>query len=436
MLRALHVLILTFLLSICTPFAAAQDAGQDAASVDGSGRLPDVYIDCESFLCDFDYFRTEMPFVNYVRNRQDADVHVLVTTERTGGGGRAFTLTFLGMRQFEALDDTLGYTSNATATDNEVREGLIQVLRAGIIRYISRTPLLDRFDISYAAPENGGTQVQASDDPWNYWVFSTRLTAFANGEDRYQNINLYGSASASRVTEDLKLRFSLNGSRRSQHFELSDGSETLDVQESYGASSLSVWSLNPHWSAGGRTGMSRSSRLNIDLNATFAPAIEYNVYPYSESTRKLLTFQYSAGWSYFDYGDTTLFDVVTETRLQHTLQSVVSARQPWGTVSVSLNGSQYFFDLSKFNLSLGGNVDLRLFRGFSVDLGGNVSFVRDQLYLPKGDASNEDVLLRRRELETNWRYFFRAGISYTFGSKFNNVVNPRFGSGSGNVIFF
>jgi len=41
-------------------------------------------------------------------------------------------------------------------------------------------------------------------------------------------------------------------------------------------------------------------------------------------------------------------------------------------------------------------------------------------------ASLEEILLRRRELETSYYYYFSIGLSYTFGSIYNNVVNPRF----------
>jgi hypothetical protein len=36
---------------------------------------------------------------------------------------------------------------------------------------------------------------------------------------------------------------------------------------------------------------------------------------------------------------------------------------------------------------------------------------------------------------TSYRYFVSGGISYRFGSIFNNVVNPRF-TGSEGVFFF
>jgi hypothetical protein len=48
------------------------------------------------------------------------------------------------------------------------------------------------------------------------------------------------------------------------------------------------------------------------------------------------------------------------------------------------------------------------------------------LYLPKGNLTREEVLLRQTQLATGYRARAYAGLSYTFGSVFNNVVNPRF----------
>lgn len=54
-----------------------------------------VYIDCDLCdLSDFDYIRTEIAFVNYVRERKESQVHLLITTQETGGGGTEFTIRF------------------------------------------------------------------------------------------------------------------------------------------------------------------------------------------------------------------------------------------------------------------------------------------------------------------------------------------------------
>ena len=58
---------------------------------------------------------------------------------------------------------------------------------------------------------------------------------------------------------------------------------------------------------------------------------------------------------------------------------------------------------------------------------GEFSRTRDQIYLPRGQASTEEILLRQRQLATGYQYFVNFGVSYSFGSIFNNIVNPRFG---------
>jgi len=85
--------------------------------------------------------------------------------------------------------------------------------------------------------------------------------------------------------------------------------------------------------------------------------------------------------------------------------------------------------------ALSGSLNVRLFQGFSIRVSGNYSWIRDQLYLSGEGATNEQILLRQRQLETSFRYFTSFGIEYRFGSIFNNIVNPRFG-GSNSEFFF
>ncbi len=70
---------------------------------------PKVFIDCE--YCDIEYIKTEIPLVNYVRERKEAQVHVLITTQRTGAGGHEYTITFIGQSEFEGMEDVLKFVS-------------------------------------------------------------------------------------------------------------------------------------------------------------------------------------------------------------------------------------------------------------------------------------------------------------------------------------
>ena len=73
-----------------------------------------VYLQCSA--CDFNYVRTELTWVDYVRDRQDADVHVLVTTQGTGAGGRQYNMEFIGRGRYESKIDTLVYRSTRDDT--------------------------------------------------------------------------------------------------------------------------------------------------------------------------------------------------------------------------------------------------------------------------------------------------------------------------------
>lgn len=106
-----------------------------------------IFIDCG--YCDQDYIRTEITFVNYVRDRKQAQVHILITTQYTGGGGTEYTLTLIGQLDFDGMDDTLKYVTNKTDTQDMIRKGLVHVLKAGLLRYAMRTPLADYFNVAY-----------------------------------------------------------------------------------------------------------------------------------------------------------------------------------------------------------------------------------------------------------------------------------------------
>jgi len=170
---------------------------------------------------------------------------------------------------------------------------------------------------------------------------------------------------------------------------------------------------------------------NHDLRLSAMPGIEYDIYPYSESTRRQLRILYRVGFEFNNYSDTSIYFKTKEGLWLHSLTGAYEVVQKWGSIDISMIWSNYFFDWSKNNLSLNGSVNLRVAKGLSVGMGGGASLVHDQLSLSKKDMTTEDALLRRREQATQFRYFTYFNLSYTFGSIYNNVVNPRFGNRGG-----
>lgn len=422
--------------TLAGPLAAQEEpaAAQEASADD----LLKVFLDCENFICDFDHFRREVDFVDYVRDRADADVHVLVTTQTTGAGGRDHLLDFIGLAEFSGRSDTLRYVSRPDDTDAETRDGLARTFALGLIRYVAGTPAARRLRIDYLvdAAALAQAEMEDQDDPWNLWVFRIRVGGEVEGESRQDSQSFDGSLSANRTTEASKIDLNARGEYEEQSFELSSGETITSITRDMDLSSLVVWSLSPHWSVGVAGSVTSRTRLNQDLTLRASPAIEYNIYRYAESTRRQITFLYKVGIASFDYEQITLFDKTEETRGEHSLDISAEFRQPWGEFNVSLEAATLLDDWSAHRVDLFSSLEIRLFRGVSFDIQGSVARVKDQIYIPREEISDEDILLERRQLGTDFEYSIEFGLSFTFGSIFNNVVNPRMTSLGGGRFRF
>ncbi len=396
-----------------------------------------VYLDCG--FCDMDFVRTEIDWVDYMRDRADAQVHVLVSRETTGGGGFEFSLEFIGLREFAPRADTLVYVSGANDSQDIRRRGLTRSFGLGLVPFVAGTAVGSELEVRRAPPlvaPGAGAPPPASvqEDPWNFWTFSVGLNGSAFGETQQSSGSISTNLTANRTTEAWKINSRLSGSYAESKFKYESGGEqirTLSIRRSYNANTLVVKSLGPHLSVGGRTVASMSTFGNTAFSLSVMPAIEYNFVPYAESTRRSMIVRYGLGGQYADYRETTIFGQDEETLPMHDLVVGYATRQPWGSASVSLSGSQYLHDLEKYNAGISVSTNLQLLRGFSLNVSGGYTRVRDQLSLPARNLTEEEILLRQRQLATGHSYMLFLGLNYRFGSIFNNVVNPRFTTSGG-----
>ncbi|MGH7638279.1 MAG: hypothetical protein ACREOK_11565 [Gemmatimonadaceae bacterium] len=412
-------LLVILLLSCGAAILRAQDSAA-ATSLN-------VYLDCQTFGCDFDFFRTELTLVNWVRDRQVADLHLLVTSQTTGAGGSEYTVNFIGLRQFAGMTDTLKYVAPPAVSDDERRRGLARVFRLGLVRYLARTPAASRITVSVEG-QQGAAQTIPADDRWKNWVFRISMNSNFNGEEQFKSVNLGGSVSATRITAEWKTEISARESYGQSEFELDDSTTFVNINRFYGATLLQVKSLGEHWSAGFRGSMTSSTYDNYLRAIRLAPAIEYNIFPYSQSTRRQIRFEYDLGYSMFAYRDTTIFFKTKESMPYHRLTTGVATRETWGSIDVGSAATQYLHDLSTYRISNFGELSLRLFKGFSLNGFGSYDIIYDQFGLALKDFTPEQKLTRQFQLGTRYQFFGFVSLSYTFGSIFNNIVNPRMNS--------
>lgn len=380
-----------------------------------------------------EYVKTEIAFVSYVRDRFEADMHLLVTSQMTGSGGVDFTIFFLGQKQFEGKNDTLHFIANTNNTDDETRAGLVQVLKMGLLPYIAKLPGTLPITITYSGDKSGDTKQE--DDKWNSWVYSLSSYVNANVSSIYTSYSVSGNLSANKVTDEWKLGFDAGANYNTDIFVLDDSTNYESFNNSSYGSATIVKSLNDHWSFGGEVDYYSSTYSNYDANINISPAIEYNIFPYGESTTKLLTFFYKIGPEFSNYTDTTIFEKEQEILLRNRLDVSLSMTQKWGSIAIGLNGSNYFHDLSKNSAGCFTSLNWRVTEGLSINGFFTVDFQQDQLNLPKGDLSEEEILLQITEQKSSFNFYTYFGISYTFGSIYNNVVNPRFQGGNFSFYF-
>jgi hypothetical protein len=230
-----------------------------------------------------------------------------------------------------------------------------------------------------------------------------------NGQSTSKFSSYSGNVSANRTTEQWKISLGGSYSRNVQQFEvpLADGSifSANQTREDWRVNSSLVKSIGGQFALGIRANAGSSTFFNQDFLWSLKPGAEYNFFPYEESSRRSLTLQYLVGPTYFDYTGKTIFGETEETRFQQELTGRLSLVEQWGRWSTAVTGAHYLHDLDRYNLTISGNFDIRLFRGFSIQLSGNYSWIGDQLYVSVGDLTEEQILLQQRQLETSYRYF-------------------------------
>jgi hypothetical protein len=389
-----------------------------------------VYFECSrgGGGCDQRELRTQIDWVNWMRDRQDAQLHVIVTNQATGSGGRRYSFDFIGLDEFDGVDDQLAYSSFGTDVRDETVRGMTRVLTIGLARYAVLSGSTPPVDFVRSHRNELVERLVTSDevsDPWDFWVFEVDFDMGMNGESSRKNRNLRGGVEASRTTPTWKIEFGADGNWRRNEIQLSD-TTIVDDRRDWEVGMEAIYALADHWSVGSGARVSAATRTNQNLSVSIGPKLEYSVWPYEEQPRRSLRVRYEIGVRHFRYEKETLFGETEETRPIEELSVSISQRQPWGFVFANAEASHYLHDLGKYRIGTRGRLSFRVLRGLNLNVDGDVSWIRDQLFLAAEDISDEDRLLQRRRLASNFDWDFGVGFSFQFGSIFNNVVNNRF----------
>lgn len=389
-----------------------------------------VFLDCRGRAnCDLNFFRTKVPYVDYVRDQGLADIHVLVNTINTANGGRKYTIQYIEMDSYsETPAQEILFDTPPNATIDEVRNRFINQFAIGLVPYLINTPASEKIIISstmtFEENVKENQEKQAEFDPWNYWVFEAGFDVEANFEAARTQTELRTDLDVTRVTDELRIGNFIYYRSNNQTFKQEEGNIVRRIQR-YGFFSRAVFSINDHWSAGIRGNARHDNFRNIDLSYGAGPAVEFSIFPYEEAIYREFTVAYSTGFNNRQYLEETIYQQTSELLFDQSLEVALRLRKPWGSIFTSLRGRHFFHDFSKNSVELNNNINVRIVQGLAVRFRTNFEFINDQLSLPRGEVSLEDLLLSQRQLATNYDFSFSVGINYTFGSIYNNIINTR-----------
>ncbi len=384
---------------------------------------PKLFINCPpNTNCYQDYIRTELSFFDFVRDRFLSDIQLLIAVQNNGGGGQGYTISFIGQKKFEGMGDTLKFATKQADTDDMIRSQFVTTLKQGLAPFVMKTELSKKIIMDF--PKRTSALAVIKDDKWDYWVFNLNTGGYFSGESNQKFYNFYGNININRTTAENRFSANVYYSQNARQFVIDD-EEIIVKRKSFGGGLIFVKSMTEHLSVGGIYSGRHSVFNNLKFQQIMAPAVEYNIFPTSQNTRKQFRWIYRVGVQGTQFIETTVFDRDYEMFAFHQVNGILSITQPWGTVSASVRGSQFLSDKNKYRLGIDLNMNWRVIEGLSLGIYANLSYIKDQISLAKSSVDPNLLLLSGRQLPTSFTYETEVNISYTFGSINNSVVNPR-----------
>lgn len=383
-----------------------------------------VYLDCPG--CDLNYVKNEIKFVNYANDPLRAQVHILVSSQSTGGSGAVHQLEFLGKEGFDDDKFTLKFQAEPTMTDLEKQQGLVRTLKLGLVPFVAQTALASNFDLAVknqakpkeTIPVGKGKKLMDS------WLFEAYSNLNWDKESLRSTFDLRYGLYAEHLTPEWRIRIEPNFYFQ-ERVVRTDEEEIRSYRRQNGYNGKVVKSLGEHWSLGVFNNIYSNTYNNVKLGMWLAPAIEYSILPYSEVVTREFTVAYHVGRLYNRYFEETIFLKMEDKVFSHVMDVNLRLRRDWGDVTMFMQGSCFLNDWSRNHLSINGRVGVRVFKGMTFNMGGTFRIVNDQITLPRGDTTLEDILLGQKQLATAYNSNVNFGVRYTFGALYNNIVNTR-----------
>jgi hypothetical protein len=389
-----------------------------------------IFYDCQTS-CYQTFMKQNLPEVEFVRDRNFADAHIMITSETNGSGGQTFHLEFFGQNDYKAIQEKYSFATNTDMTTEQKRKMMLKYLKLGLLKFWVKNGLVDKLDLNIKSEKTKKEQK----DPWNKWVFRISANGWFNGSSNSSSSNINTSISAKQTKENHKYYFSMNYGRSDNMYKFGE-QKIFSKTEWLSASASDILSINEHWSYGFFTGISQSLYSNYKISTYLKTGLEYDIFPYKVSSTKSIVFGAKLGANYYKYYEKTVYNKLNEFLWKADLSISGSVVKKWGSLNLTTYYSTYLHNakLNSFGFNAGTNI--RIVKGLNFRINGAYSVTHNKINIAGGDLSLEETLLQQKELQSGYNYYASVGLSYSFGSIYNTIVNPRFTSGGGGRTYY
>lgn len=409
-----------YLLSLFTlivfQFSTAQTDSTNTpsdSSLMGANRLK-VFLDCSD--CGDSYFKRKLNYLDFVSDAASSDIHIYVTKQKTASEGYQYGLNFIGKNEYADINFKLKTISNQDDSKMNRWDVLLKPIESGLQPYIS----CQNNKIS----TSNATNIINKKDPWNSWVFLLDVGTDFEAEKSQSEYNISGTFNAKRITDKLKLRSILDYEYGSEQYD-NNGDEISSTIEEMKWTARSVFSITRYFSLGLSGAAKHSTYYNIESTYDFGPAIEYNIFPWDKSDRKVFTLTYQIKPRYYDYIDITVNGKENEWLWDQSVKLELILRQPWGEIESLLRGKHFLNNFNENSLELNTKLAVNITKGFSLFMNVEANLMNNQRYIAATKQTRDEILLQQRKQATPFDIDGKLGIRYRFGSIYNNVVNQR-----------
>ena len=378
-----------------------------------------VFLSCR---CDDDFIKQNTLVFDYVRDRTLSDIEVFVFEISNAGGGRKYSFEYKGKNAFQNMDNEISTNIPTNMTFVEAREKLLKTYKLGMVYFLQNTSFQNQLEVNFYDDKNKPEELSL--DQWKNWVFEVSGSFNFENEKSIKEEEYNLGLEVDRVTEMWRIRSDFGMRRSVKFFSGDEESYNSERKRTFFSGSI-VKSLSNHFSTGVFGYYLNDTYRNYRSFVNFSPALEYNFIPYSEVLTREITLAYKIGYNFYEYFEKTIYGFLNQEMFNQSLTLNLRYREKWGSIYSYLVASQFLDQPDQNRLTLNNNINLRIVRGLSLRISGNFQLIRDQINLPQGEASIEDLLLRQRQISTNFQNRISLGLSYTFGSIFNNIVNTR-----------